>query len=168
MTERFNPALTERVRELISSKGQMSLAPTDPRFDGVCPTAEMAAVLNRVAPIAEALYLIMAADGVCNLDERIALRGALRTITDDELSKPAIMSLFDRFDTSLVSQGLEGSISRVAAQLGGDRSDSQVTLELAAALILSDGEVTSEERRALEQLAEETGNDPDRALRLLG
>lgn len=168
MATRFNPALTERVRDLIAMNGRMSLAPTDPRFDGVCPTAEMAAVLNRVAPIAEALYLIMAADGICSLDERVALRGALRTITDDELSKPAILSLFDRFDDSLMSQGLEGSMSRVAAQLGADRSDSQVTLELAAALIMSDGEATPAERRALEQLAEETGNDPDRALALLG
>lgn len=142
----------------------MSLAPTDPRFDGVCPTPEMTAVLNRVAPIAEALFLVMAADGFCTFEERIALRGALRTITDDELSKPAIAALIERFDESLEHDGLTARVSRVAAELAGDRADSQAMLELAAALIGSDGEVTEDERRVLEQLAEETGHDPDEAL----
>ena len=164
----FDPALTQRIRELIADKGRLSLAPEDPRFDGVCPTPEMAAVLNRVAPIAEALYLVMSADGVCSLDERIALRGALRTITDEELSKPAIRALLDRFDSSFRSAGLKANMSRVAAQLAGDRADSRATLELAAALILSDGEVTDDERHLLEQLAEETGQDPDAAVALLG
>lgn len=167
MQTSFDPALTQRIRELIADKGRLSLAPEDPRFEGVCPTPEMAAVLNRVAPIAEALFLVMSADGVCSFDERVALRGALRTITDDELSRPAIAALLDRFDSSLGSQGLTESVSRVAAQLAGDRADSRATVELAAALILADGEVTDGERNLLQQLAEETGQDPDAALALV-
>ena len=49
-----------------------------------------------------------------------------------------------------------------------DRADSRATIELAAALILDGGEVTDSERKALELLAEETGQDPDAALALLG
>ncbi len=128
----------------------------------------MAAVLNRVAPIAEALYLVMSADGVCSLDERVALRGALRTITDDELSKPAVTALLERFDSSLEDEGLAARVSRVAAQLAGDRADSRATVELAAALILADGEVTDSEQDVLQQLAEETGQDPDAVLALIG
>ncbi len=164
----FDPALTHRVRDLIVDRGRVSLVPDDPRFEGVCATPEMTAVLNRVAPIAEALYLVMAADGVCTLDERIALRGALRTITDDELSKPAIAALLERFDSSLGEASIEESLSRVAAQIAPDRADSRATIELAAALILDGGEVTDSERNALELLAEETGQDPDAALALLG
>lgn len=168
MESPFDPALTERLRKLIADKGRLSLAPEDPRFEGVCPTPEMAAVLNRVAPIAEALYLVMSADGVCSLEERVALRGALRTITDDELSKPAIAALLHRFDSSLEDEGVTARMSRVAAQIAGDRADSRATVELAAALILADGEVTESERDVLQQLVEETGQDPDAALALLG
>ena len=117
--------------------------------------------------MAEALFLVMAADGVCTLEERVALRGALRTITDDELSRPAIMALIERFDESLLHDGLDARISRVASELSADRADSRATIELAAALILADGEVTEDEKRVLEQLAAETGHDPDAALSLL-
>jgi len=128
----------------------------------------MIAVLNRVAPIAEALFLVMSADGVCTVEEKTALLGALRTITDDDLSKPAITALIDRLDSSLSSDGLSDRVSQVANQLAGSRTDSQVTIELAAALIVADGVVTDGEREVLEQLAEETGHDPDAALALLG
>ena len=127
----------------------------------------MTAVLNRVAPIAEALFLVMSADGVCTLEEKVALRGALRTITDDELSEPAIRALIERLDATLGAESRTARISRVASQLAGDRDDSKVAIELAAALILSDGIVTDDERDVLEQLAEETGHDPDAALRLI-
>ena len=168
MSNPFDPALTQRLRTLITERGRLSLAPEDPRFESVCPTPEMTAVLNRVAPIAEALYLVMSADGVCSLDERLALRGALRTMTDDELSKPAIAALLDRFDSSLEDEGLCARMSRVAAQIAGDRADSRATVELAAALILADDEVTESEREVLQQLAEETGQDPDAVLALIG
>jgi tellurite resistance protein len=167
MKARFDPALTERVRTLIADRGRASLAPDDPRFEGVCATPEMTAVLNRVAPIAEALFLVMSADGVCTLEEKIALRGALRTITDDELSQPAIRALVERLDAALGSESHGARISRVASQLAGDRNDSKVAIELAAALILADGIVTNDERHVLEQLAEETGHDPDAALSLI-
>ena len=164
----FNPALTQRVRELILDKGRMPLASLDPRFDELGASPEMSAVLARVAPIAEALFLAMGADGVCTLDERTALRGALRTITDDALSKPAIAALVASFDAALEVEGFDGRLSRVAAQLAGDRAGSLVTLELAAALMTADGYVAPEERDALVNLAEQTGNDPDGALALLG
>jgi tellurite resistance protein len=127
----------------------------------------MTAVLNRVAPIAEALFLVMSADGVCTLEEKVALRGALRTITDDELSEPAIRALIERLDATLGAESRTARISRVASQLAGDRDDSKVAIELAAALILADGIVTDDERDVLEQLAEETGHDPDAALSLI-
>jgi tellurite resistance protein len=164
----FDPTLTERVRALIADRGRATLAPADPRFHGVCASPEMAAVLNRVAPIAEALFLVMSADGVCTVEEKTALLGALRTITDDELSEPAVAALIERLDASLTEEGLSDRVSHVASQLAGDRADSKVTIELAAALIVSDGVVTDDERRLLEQLAEETGYDPDAALALVG
>jgi tellurite resistance protein len=167
MKASFDPALTERVRALIADRGRASLAPEDPRFQGVCATPEMTAVLNRVAPIAEALFLVMSADGICTLEEKVALRGALRTITDDDLSEPAIHALVERLDESLGSERLSERVSRVASQLAGDRADSKVAIELAAALITADGLVTDDERHLLEQLAEETGYDPDAALALI-
>ena len=168
MKPRFDPALTERVRALIADRGRASLAPSDPRFQGVCATPEMTAVLNRVAPIAEALFLAMSVDGVCTIDEKTVLLGALRTITDDELSEPAIAALLERLDASLLDERTSDRIGRVASQLAADRADSAAAIELAAALIMADGIVTDDERQLLERLAEETGNDPDAALALLG
>lgn len=167
MKAHFDPRLTERVRALIADRGRATLAPADPRFQGVCATPEMAAILDRVAPIAEALFLAMSADGVCTVEEKTALLGALRTITDDELSEPAVNALIERLDTSLAAEGLSERVSHVASQLAGDPADSKVTIELAAALMVSDGVVTDDERLLLEQLAEETGHDPDAALALL-
>jgi len=168
MKARFDPALTQRVRSLIADRGRASLAPDDPRFEGVCATPEMNAVLNRVAPIAEALFLVMSADGLCSMEEKAALLGALRTITDDELSEPAIEALIERLEPTLAAEVLSDRISRVGSQLAGDRDDSKVAIELSAALIVADGIITDDERHVLEQLAEETGHDPDAALALLG
>lgn len=167
---RFDPELTRRVRELIVARGARLSLPPPPELAGMerPGTPEREAVVERVSPIAEALFLVMSADGVCQEEERTAIRGAVLTITDDELNSAVINSLLDEFHASLDAQGLEARLSYVAAQLSGDRVDGAVTLELAAAVITADGEVHPSERAAMEQLAEEMGVDPDRALALLG
>jgi len=117
--------------------------------------------------MAEALYLIVSADHACSLDEHVALRGAIRTVTDGALREETIDSLFDHFGEALTKEGFESRFDFVAAQLSADRADSQAALELAAAVIIVDGQVDPLEREALERLAEQTGVDPDRALALL-
>jgi tellurite resistance protein len=75
--------------------------------------------------------------------------------------------MFASFRNSLAGDGIDGRVSSVARQIAADHADSKVTLELAAAAILSDGPAAPAERAALEQLAEELGADPDAALAML-
>ena len=167
---RFDPELTQRVRDLILARG----AGTPPRTDlelagmGQDGTPEREAIVERVAPMAEALFLVMSADGVCVGAERTALRGAILTVTDGELDGRVVDSLLGGFDRALDQEGHDARLDTVAAQLSGDRADGEVAVELAAAVITSDGDVHPAERAALERLAEDLGIDPDRALELLG
>ncbi|MEM7138372.1 MAG: TerB family tellurite resistance protein [Myxococcota bacterium] len=167
---RFDPELTRKVRDLIISRGSLEPPNEALELDGMGHegTPEANAVVRRVAPMAEALYLIMSADEVCRESERVALRGAIRTVTDGEAGDASIDALVDGFGRALAEQGLEARLDAVAGRLAADRTDSAVVLELAAAVIISDGEVHPAEREALEQLAERTGVDPDQALALLG
>lgn len=131
-------------------------------------TPEREAIVQRVAPMAEALFLAMSADGTCEETERTALRGAILTVADGELDDSAVNTLLERFDQTLHEEGLDARLDTVAAQLSGDRADGEVAIELAAAVIIADGNVHPAERAALERLAEDIGIDPDRADELLG
>ena len=166
----FDPDLTRRVRALILEAGRTSPGAVDPRLVDVEPDAcspEMRAILHRVAPMAEVLFLIMSASGVNSVEEHVALRGAVRTMTDSALASPTIDAMLARFSESLMDEGFEGRFATVAAQLAADRADSEVAIELAAAMITVDGAVDPRERDALEELALQTGNDPDAIVSLL-
>lgn len=166
----LDPELTKRVRDLILERGNALPARPGNPLSAIEPpacTPELRAILHRVAPMAEALFLMVNADGVCDESEHRALRGAVRTLTADALDDRTIDSLFATFGDSLVRDGIDGRVAYVAGQIAADRVDRQVTLELAAAAILSDGPATPVERNALERLAEEVGADPDAALAML-
>lgn len=167
---RLDPELTRRVRDLILARGQGPSSPTELELTGFGQDGapERNAVIARVAPMAEALFLAMSADGICAGAERTALRGAILTVTDGELDDAAIDSLLQRFDRALHDEGLDARLDAVASQLSRYRADGEVAVELAAAVMIADGQVDPAERAVLERLAEDLGIDPDRVLALLG
>ncbi len=166
----FDHDLVTRVRDLILERGRALQPEPNGHLAALEPpacTPELRAILHRVAPMAEAVFLMVNADGGCDESERRALRGAVRTLTADAVDDVTIDAMLKSFDESLERDGIEARISSVAAQIAADHADSEVTVDLAAAAILANGEATDPERSALELLAEEVGEDPDAAVAML-
>lgn len=163
----FDRELTRKLRDFILARGAgphgapASVAVTE------SGSPEQLALMRRVAPLAETLFLIMSADGLCRNAERTAIRGAMLTVTDDALDDGSFERLFASFTRLLEDEGLEARLGAVAAQLSVGRADTQVAIELAAAVITADDDVDPRELAALERLAELTGTDPDRVLALV-
>ncbi|MGB5809619.1 MAG: hypothetical protein WBG86_03760, partial [Polyangiales bacterium] len=132
---RFDPDLTRKVREFILARGTDAGERKVPELDGFQEpgTPERDALMRRVAPLTEALFLVMSADGLCQRDERTALRGAMRTLTDGKLDDAGFDRLLEGFAQSIADEGLDARIGFVAAQLSVASVDTAVALELAAA-----------------------------------
>lgn len=167
---RFQPELTLKVQELILERGRTRHAPLNASIVTIEPedcTPELRAIIHRAAPMAEALFLMTCVDGVNDEVEHTALRGALRLITDDALPDDTIDAMLAHFADAFADEGLEARLESVAAQIAADRVDGEVVVELAAAAILADRTIDSQEREVLELLAEEVGVDPRRVRELV-
>ena len=66
---------------------------------------EEAGALNRVDPLAEAMFLMMSADGVVADSERDAVRGAIRGLTDNLLRSGTINVMLENYEQRLAEIG---------------------------------------------------------------
>lgn len=131
------------------------------------PTAQQNAALERVAPIVEAMALMMAADGEKHPGERRALRDAVSVLTSDAVAASVLDELLDRLERELSEQGLEARLEAVATQLALRRGDAEAAFSLAAAVGVSDYEVAVQEQSLLGQLRRYLGISETRARALL-
>lgn len=129
---------------------------------------EKLASQERVLPFAEAMYLVMTADHQIAEDEKHALRGALRSLTDGQVRTADIEAMLAKFEVSKREQGYDACLDRVAMALVGDRDDRELALVLAAAMAIADGEYQEAERTAVLDLAERLGIPQKRRDELLG
>lgn len=130
-------------------------------------TPEQNAIIGRVGPMCEVLYLTMSADGECDASERETIRGAVGALTADQLSAQLIDRMLDRFEASARSFGRTERLISVAGQLAADREDAEAALALAAAVAVADGTVAASEREILGELAEWLGISDGRAAVIL-
>ena len=162
-------ALTRLRDELLQRGGRKSLAPE--LGESVLArgsAAEVQAIMQRVAPLCEVLYLLMVADGESDADEQDLLRGAIRALTDGALRTSAIDALLRRFEGALLAHGREQRLAQVAAQLTADREDAEAAFMLAAVMTIADRSSSLVERAMLAELRELLGISPQRAQLLLG
>ena len=103
------------------------------------------------------MFLVMSADGAIASDERAALRGMLRTLTDGALSGPDMDAMLDHFAARLARDGVEQRLDTLAARLYAERTDRDLALALAAATALADSELQPSELAILSGLAERLG-----------
>lgn len=129
---------------------------------------EVRALVERVAPMGEALYLMMIADGTSAREELDSLHGALDTLTADTLSAATLDAMMQSYAEGVGRDGPAERLARVSAQLCADPEDAEATLALAAAVALADGRVARDESTMLESLAEWLGISPGRAEKILG
>ncbi|MAJ60184.1 MAG: hypothetical protein CBC48_09410 [bacterium TMED88] len=145
-----------RLRNALLERSGIKLAhQSHPGLDASSP--EMQALLARVEPMGEALYLMMVIDGQTEPQERQSLERAIQILTADSLPDQSINQLFEGYEARVRTQGTESRMTQVGAQLCADKEDAEATLMLAAAIALADGNVALSESKMLESLSEWLG-----------
>jgi hypothetical protein len=134
--------------------------------EGLLSTQEAVAVA-RVEPLAETMFLMMAADGRVNEAERDAVRGAIRGLTDNILRTGTIKVMLETYDERLREHGREARLHEIAEELVDDVQEAEGAFTLAAAVALADDEVADEENTFINQLAEWFHIPSERAAEIL-
>jgi tellurite resistance protein len=156
----------ERLRDTLLRQGRPSITPAPwPPAEEQRATADV--LYSRLRPVAEAMYLVMAADTQIADPERAALLGALRILTEGKLSSAAMEAMLAQFGRDLGREGQELRLDHVAAALYGDAADVELALALVAAASLADGRASDAEYATIEALADRLGLAPERVRALI-
>jgi tellurite resistance protein len=134
--------------------------------EGLLSPEEIGA-LNRVDPLAETMFLMMSADGTVNDQERDAVRGAIRGLTDNVLRTGTINVMLENYAKQLASEGRDERLRQIAEEIQDEPSEAEGAFALAAAVALADDAVAEEENTLINQLAEWFGLSGDRATEIL-
>ena len=161
----------ERLRDALLQSGRrpstvMSSAYETLTREGML-SPEEANALNRVDPLAEAMFLMMSADGKVADEERDAVRGAIRGLTDNLLRSGTINVMLENYAKRLEEQGRDARLQEIAGEIAEETSEAEGAFALSAAIALADDEISEEENEFINQLAEWFGISPDRASEIL-
>ena len=161
----------ERLRDALLQSGRrpsviMSSAYETLTREGLLSPEEVGA-LNRVDPLAEAMYLMMSADGNVAEQERDAVRGAIRGLTDNLLRTGTINVMLENYEKRLAEQGRDARLQEIAEEIADETSEAEGAFALSAAIALADDEVTDEENAFINQLAEWFGISAERSGQIL-
>jgi uncharacterized tellurite resistance protein B-like protein len=168
---RIETATIRRLRDALLESGRRESAVLSPAYETLARAGLLSdderTDLARVAPAAEAMFLVMAADGKVTESEREAVRGALRGLTDNRLHDGTLKVLLNDFEGALASEGRTVRLQRLGAALAKQPSDAERAFALAAAVALADDEVAPEERHIVKELAQWFGITAERATAIL-
>ncbi len=128
---------------------------------------EESAALTRVDPLAETMFLMMSADGKIADEERDAVRGAIRGLTDNLLRSGTINVMLENYEQRLAEQGRDARLHEIAEEISEEPSEAEGAFALAAAVALADDEIAEEENEFINQLADWFGIAEDRATEIL-
>ena len=130
-------------------------------------SAEEVAALNRVDPLAETMFLMMAADNKVTDTEREAVRGAIRGLTNSGLRTGTINVMLENYQRRLETDGREERLREIAETIAEEPAEAEGAFALAAAVALADDEVADEENAFINQLAEWFGLSPKKTSEIL-
>ena len=154
-----------RLRDQLRARGQRPSLALPP---GTTPDlVETMGLVAEYGALAEAMFLMMSADGQVTLDEREVLRGALRNLSSDALRSHQIESMLDEAAKRLAASSRETRLTEVVRALRDDPERAEVAFVLAAAIAFADGTIADEENETISNLAEGLGIDEARATELL-
>jgi tellurite resistance protein len=164
---KIETATIRRLRDALLESGRRESTVMSPAYETLARAGllseEERAALSRVDPMAETLFLIMAADGKVTASERDALRGAIRGLAGDLLHEGTMQVMLEQYERSLAREGREARLHTLGAVLSGVPAAAEGAFALAAAVALADDEVAAEERALVEQIREWFGITPERA-----
>ena len=161
----FRSSRIAHLRDRLLRRGVRSVAPGAWSF-GAAPPQEQAAY-DRILPFVEAIYLVIAADGVHTPEERDALLGAIRYLTEGELGARAADHMIVELQAALERDGLEVRLDEVASRVCREPEDRELALSLAAAAAMADGHAGPTEESAVVGLAERLGFSESRLKAML-
>ena len=168
---KIDTSVIERLRDGLLEKGRrpslvLSSAYEELTRQGLLSPEETAA-LERIDPVAEAMYLMMAADGNLAKEERDVFRGAIRDLTNCTLRSGTIKVLLQSHAKKAKEVGWQARLEEVASELAKSPGDAETAYGLVAAIALADEEVTLEENELIDRFAELLGISDDRCCELL-
>jgi uncharacterized tellurite resistance protein B-like protein len=125
------------------------------------------AIIRRLEPFAETMYLVMMADGEPAATERQALNAALGVLSDGQISQTEVDAMLDRFEQRASNEGGESRLAQLGAQLSADREDRETAFCLGAVMALADDRVDLRENQALRWIQEYLGLSERRVTEIL-
>lgn len=145
----------ERLRDALLASGKRKSSVSSSAYrtllrEGLLSDAENEAV-ERIAPAAEAMFLVIAADHQITDTELAALRGAIRGLTGDALSDELVQVLMEQFALKLRDEGRDARLREIA-KTTLDAGEALNTFSLAAAVALADDQVADSENTVLAAL----------------
>lgn len=168
---RIRTATILRLRDALLESGRRPSAVISSAYETLARagllTPEEAHAVARVEPLAEVMFLMMAADGEYGDAERDAIRGAVRGLTDNQLHSGTIDVMLEQFAARVSQQGRLRRLQEIASELAEHRSDAESAFVLAAAVAVADDHVADEENAFLNLLAQWLQVSPARASELL-
>jgi hypothetical protein len=161
----------ERLRDALLQSGRRPSMVASSAYEtltreGLLSPEEVAA-LNRVEPLAETMFLMMAADGKFTEHEYDAVRGGVRGLTDNVLRTGTINVMLENYQLRLEQEGREERLHQIADAICEEPAEAEGAFALAAAIALADDDVADEENSLINQLAEWLHIAPARASAIL-
>src|SRR6187431_2263524 len=168
---KIQTATIERLRDALLQGGRRPTMVSSSAYETLARegllTPEEVGSINRVGPLAETLFLMMAADGTVAETEKGAIRGAIRGLTDNLLRSGTINVMLETYAQRLLQSGRDARLHEVAEELAEDPIEAEGAFALAAAVALADDHVSDEENTFINQLAEWFGISSERATEIL-
>ena len=161
----------ERLRDALLESGRRTSVVVSSAYETLTRegllSAEEVAALNRVDPLAETMFLMMAADGKLTSEEQDAVRGGIRGLTDDLLRSGTITVMLQNYQGRLDAEGRDERLRQIAESISEEPSEAESAFALAAAVALADDDVSEEENSFINQLAGWFGISPERSSAIL-
>lgn len=123
-------------------------------------------LLGEYGPLAEVMYLMMAADGSVAQAERDVIRGALREL-DDRIRSAHFLAMLEAAEKRAADEGASSRLLAVARELREDPIRGEIAFVLASAVAFADDTITSDENILLNDLADALGIDEARSEELM-
>lgn len=160
----------QSLRAALLGKGEINPAPLSAKRTALrlnsLPAYEEALVA-RIAPLCEVLYLTMVVDGKEASLEYKMLRGAVRWLTDGDVPNHVFDELVQRFRCQLEQEDPFTRIVSVAAQLADQRHEAEAAFALAVALASADTPLSARELSFLLELRDLLGIEKHQGADLL-
>ncbi len=157
----INTAAIRRLRDALLSK------PSGDETRAAASDDAGRAILRRVEPFAETMFLVMVADHHATPSEEQALHAAVGILTGDSVAPARIREMIDAFHARLSASSAEARLARIGASFGADRQDREIAFTLAAAMALADEQVAVSENRVLAWVREYFGISDQRVAALI-